>query len=1085
VSTFIWNTLNEINPGALAYPGLVLVGHINQATDQLQGQVPTYTHVVEGILVHYWDGISETNPTFKFGYTDGFNTKEDSALAIDYWRDINVDGAPVVNSLVDFTFIQDGARELRAVRVKLRKTVTFGFGGTIKAEIHADAAGTPTGGAIATSLTIDTEKITTGTKSYEFVFATPPTLTAGLRYHIQLVPSWTPVNGAIAKIQIAVAQSSQSDFLTFTGFLWSYDPALVIAIADVIYKGRRPGENPAWIAFEGLTNPYFGIGQFMKASDFYLADMAEWADENDKCYDANVTGGALPCPRWKVGLPIDTSMPAWDFVTKLADLSRTKILKIGRKLKPVVRKPRAMTQIFTPGNIARGSFELLSEQDLEYPTVWQVQFTNEEIDYQRDLETITDKDALANGKSRVSRTINAFGLTSAARARSLAKDQMNLNKLRDVVTFGAATDSLASRPGDTIGVASYLLDLYADGSRIVDATSTTVTLDRHMASTVFSVSVRTHVAGQDLIQERAVVSQTDIALPSGKQVTKLTIGTPWTETPVQYNVFGVTTKDASAKVVQKFTAEKISIGQGKMCEIVASRYDDTLAVYDTYPGDITEFTPDIQRQIDIPPAAQNVKLVEVATLDHDGSLRYGIEVHYQKSRSWDKAEIWIRDPQESGYRFAGESWESPKLISSEYLAGAKNYEVVVRTVSVVGARQSIDKAPRAQILLVGPWAPPPDVTNFRAVQTGSLVSLRWDAAAPPVFAADGRGGIMHPGAVAGYELREGPWWSVARPLTGLITGTSFLTPAGPDGSRTYWVAARSRAGVRSQNPTKIVLTIADTWGDAPIDITHQSAATGGNFPGTKTNLAFDPCNQYLRMTGVTATYQLARTTVTTRGLRAVFVDVEVIPRDIGGKCFEQQYKAHSSDARRRGAVGWVLRPVDPGRKAANANNYKCHSWWSRFRYAGGQVVDIESGTKAIVEIRTSTDGVNFTAWTELEQGQVLDFTDLDVRVSMTAQPAPGSGSKPYQSLGLRRVRLRCVSARLRQRGTVSTPGGGTSSVTFSPVFPSAPLVTLGGRNLNGGDTVTWAGKTASGMTLSCRDSSNALVARIIDWIAEL
>ena len=173
VSTISWTSLNEIRDvgSGIAHIGLPLAGwEVNGK--HIQGQVPTFTHLLEGRKLWVWDGVSTTAPTMLQRYNDGYVTKEDLDATTDQWTDLGLTGS---TAFVGFQFTQDGQRELRMVRFRMRKNTaaTGSVAGNVYAELYADLNGKPTGTALATSQNYDAKTIGVSGKDVFLAFTTP------------------------------------------------------------------------------------------------------------------------------------------------------------------------------------------------------------------------------------------------------------------------------------------------------------------------------------------------------------------------------------------------------------------------------------------------------------------------------------------------------------------------------------------------------------------------------------------------------------------------------------------------------------------------------------------------------------------------------------------------------------------------------------------------------------------------------------------------------------------------------------------------------------------------------------------------
>jgi len=114
---------------------------------------------------------------------------------------------------------------------------------------------------------------------------------------------------------------------------------------------------------------------------------------------------------------------------------------------------------------------------------------------------------------------------------------------------------------------------------------------------------------------------------------------------------------------------------------------------------------------------------------------------------------------------------------------------------------------------------PPAPTGLAAVQDGTNVNFRWDAATD--------------GVTVSYELRVGDSWEHAALAADALTGTSVSWPWPASGAQTFHLKAVDRFGRVSADAASTTLTIEALGDHATADQSDQAVA---GWPGTKTHL---------------------------------------------------------------------------------------------------------------------------------------------------------------------------------------------------------------------------------------------------------
>jgi len=128
-----------------------------------------------------------------------------------------------------------------------------------------------------------------------------------------------------------------------------------------------------------------------------------------------------------------------------------------------------------------------------------------------------------------------------------------------------------------------------------------------------------------------------------------------------------------------------------------------------------------------------------------------------------------------------------------------------------GGAQTLASVSATQITLPAP-PPPPNVTNFSAVQNGEVVTFTWAS--------------VSDNAVIGYDIRYGPFgvsaWQAMLPLTEAAKSTEMTNASVPAGIWTFAVRARDVADQLSPLATTTSLQVVNTYG--PVSSLPQAPA---------------------------------------------------------------------------------------------------------------------------------------------------------------------------------------------------------------------------------------------------------------------
>lgn len=155
---------------------------------------------------------------------------------------------------------------------------------------------------------------------------------------------------------------------------------------------------------------------------------------------------------------------------------------------------------------------------------------------------------------------------------------------------------------------------------------------------------------------------------------------------------------------------------------------------------------------------------------------------------WDYAEIWLKIGAGS-YKFMTKATSDWQIDPVEE---GKTYYVKIRSVNIFGVKEDFDTAPVASKEIVGNIGAPSDISALTAVASGDTVTLFAEELSIP--------------DIVGYEIRLGSAW-----VGGIFIGFNEtpnirLTCVRP-GVHTFWMAAKSNAGVYSSNPVPAQCTV--------------------------------------------------------------------------------------------------------------------------------------------------------------------------------------------------------------------------------------------------------------------------------------
>jgi predicted phage tail protein len=234
-------------------------------------------------------------------------------------------------------------------------------------------------------------------------------------------------------------------------------------------------DNPAIVCWDIMTNPVYGGGipySVMDAQAF-----KEWADY---CNELVPDGAGGTMYRSTFGGVFDTSGNVWDAVGKVARLGRAVVVRTGLNYTVITDKPSSPVQLFTVGNMIRGSFRELWLSMSDRANSVDISFFDMELGKPRPI-TVQDEAAINNGDPvRSAPAIQLFGCTSEAQAWREGWYLIQANKhLRRAVQWESNVEAIACRVGQVVKVQHDLTE-WGEGGKLEGGDTTTLRLDREV-----------------------------------------------------------------------------------------------------------------------------------------------------------------------------------------------------------------------------------------------------------------------------------------------------------------------------------------------------------------------------------------------------------------------------------------------------------------------------------------------------------------------------------------------------------------------------------------------------------------------------
>ncbi len=236
-------------------------------------------------------------------------------------------------------------------------------------------------------------------------------------------------------------------------------------------------DNPAWIFYDLVRDPRYGLGHIVDASlvdKYSLYQIARYCDE----LVPDGKGGQEP--RFTCNVYITKAQEAYKVLKDLASVFRGITLWMDGQLVAIQDRPREPIYTFSQGNVIDGEFSYESTSERIRANQYLVKWMDPEDNFKEKVEIVDDVDNIIEKGRIVSKDFKAFGCTSQGQANRIGKWAITTDKLEtELCKFSTGMNAAILRPGDVVNIQDATIDTIQFSGRIKAGTSTTiVTLDR-------------------------------------------------------------------------------------------------------------------------------------------------------------------------------------------------------------------------------------------------------------------------------------------------------------------------------------------------------------------------------------------------------------------------------------------------------------------------------------------------------------------------------------------------------------------------------------------------------------------------------
>lgn len=651
-------------------------------------------------------------------------------------------------------------------------------------------------------------------------------------------------------------------------------------------------DNPAWILYDLLTAERYGLGSYISED---MIDETTLYQIGRYCDELVPDGFGGMEPRFTINTAITGRAEAYQVIRDISSVFNGMTYWTGGKLGFMYDAPSDVRMIYSQANVVGGRFQYTGSSRKDRHSVVLVSWNDPNNNYENQIEYVEDPELIAKFGVRKAET-TAFGCTSQGQANRVGRWLLYTERYQsEMVSFSVGIDSAFVKPGDLIKIHDTTRAGARMGGRLTKATTKSATLDFPcdiLPNSTISIRmpdgsfVERMITGYGAQKQFIEWSDPLPALPVANAIWLISNATlePQLARVVainqgqnagEFSVSALIHYEGKYDLIEKGVAlekpktsildyksqdpisnptveeTQISIAPGIIGMALDLSWTGNAAnyeiqwrregAYQTNWTTLNSSSPNIRFGEEI---RRGLYLFKVTAINSFGVRSPSVEFQHEtvgytqapgdvhnfeiSKRTNDLLLTWdaVEDIDLLGYEVrVGPSWDEGEAIITNF-SGTMithdqdfegDYYYHIRSINRSGSYS--DNVTTSKITLKAPAA----VKNFDIIHTGGGARLEL------VWTANKETDLVH------YEIREGQSWSTSQMLA-QVKATSFTTPAGILGNRTFWIKAVTSPGIYSEEAawTGSAVNVPNTTN---VIVTSDQYAFG--WSGTKVNMFLD------------------------------------------------------------------------------------------------------------------------------------------------------------------------------------------------------------------------------------------------------
>lgn len=211
--------------------------------------------------------------------------------------------------------------------------------------------------------------------------------------------------------------------------------------------------NPAWVIYDLLTNPIYGMGKYGITED----EVDKWsffkfAQRADEAVDVIIDGVRTKERRYMCNLYVSQQKPAYDYIKELLLLYGTSLHFSGGKIYISIDAPSESVMLFNNSNVSEEGFAYSTTPKNQRITACTVDFLDERDQYMMKSEYFEDP-ALIEEFGYKHQKIAGVAITRRGEANRLTLEKVYAKQLEtEIISFKTSLQGSYLRIGDVVEV---------------------------------------------------------------------------------------------------------------------------------------------------------------------------------------------------------------------------------------------------------------------------------------------------------------------------------------------------------------------------------------------------------------------------------------------------------------------------------------------------------------------------------------------------------------------------------------------------------------------------------------------------------